>query len=804
MKDPKLYFTISFYLHKLKVDLVRRMATHRIFNISLVAGILIALYTTSFYSYLLFHSTVETFSIIIACSVFMLVWNARDYIEDNYLMFLGIAYLFIGGLDLLHTLSYRGMGVFSGNDANLPTQLWIIARYTESVSLFSAFYFLKRKLNVHFLFIAYIFLIGFLLGMVFYWGIFPVCYIEGYGLTTFKKVSEYAISLILLITMVRIFRNRKDFAESVFRLLILSVSCTIFSELAFTYYIDVFGFSNLVGHYFKLFSFYLIYKAIIETGLVEPYELLFRRLKQREEALGENNQKLEQEISERKKIESALEQSNLEISQIFNGTADGIRVVDTDFNVLKVNEPFLNYVDLKANDAYRLKCYELFHGSDCQTDDCTLKQIVNGTERVERELEKTNPDGSKIFVNLIAKPYRNVKGELLGVIESFKDVSRTKEVEKIIREERDLFMEGFVVVIKWKNAPGWPIEYVSPNINRVLGYSVERFISREFLYAEMIAQEDLKWVREKKNQAIEAGLAHEEYEPYRIKGANGSHRWILDHTRFTENEEGNVDYFYGYLLDVSNYRENEEILAKQAKLAHAGRLTALGEMASGMAHELNQPMTVIRLAADGLKSYLSENNPGSTEEEAAEDIINQVKRAAKIIKNMRSFSSKGDDELHPVQIDESIENAVSFFREQFRIHQIELEVALDKDLPEVQVDTQKFEQIVINFLTNARYAVDAKNEYAGSGYRMKVSVRLYLTEDKKQIVFEVEDNGISMSSDVTERCLDPFFTTKKVGEGTGLGLSIVHGIVREFGMTIEIHTLEGEGCLFRVLIPVAT
>jgi len=774
---------------------------NRMYNFGLNLGILAALYATSFYSYLLFHSTVEIFSIIIACSVFMLVWNARNYIEDNYLLFLGIAYLFIGSIDLLHALSYRGMGVFADRGANLPTQLWIIARYTESISLFCAFYYIKRKLNVHLLFVIYILVIGFLLGTVFYWGIFPDCYRPTSGLTPFKKVSEYIISLILLITAVRLIRNRKEIDGLVFRLLIYSVFCTIFSELAFTFYIDVFGFSNLVGHYFKLFSFYFIYKAIIETGLVKPYQLLFRQLKRREIAMGVNNKKLEQEISERKKVESKLAQSNLEISQIFNGTADGIRVVDKDFNIIKMNNPFLNYVNLKEDDASHLKCYDLFHGPECHTDDCTLKQIVNGSDHVERELEKTNPNGERLFVNLSARPYRDVNGELLGVIESYKDVSRTKEVEKMIKEERDLFLEGFVVIIKWKNAPGWPVEYVSPNIKRVLGYTVERFANQDFLYADMIAEEDQGWVTAKKNQAIEAGMAHQGFEPYRIKDSHGTIRWILDHSRFTTNEEGKVDYFYGYILDVSVNRENEEILAKQAQLAHAGRLSAIGEIASGMAHELNQPMTVIRLAADGLKVFLSMNHPGSIEEESAEDIINQVKRAAKIIKNVRSFSSKSSDELCPVQLNESIENALAFFREQFRIHQIALEVTLSDNLPDVLVDTQKFEQIIINFLTNARHAVEAKMEYAGSDYMMQVKVRLYLAEDGQHLACEVADNGISMSEDVLDRCLDPFFSTKKIGEGTGLGLSIVHGIAREFGMTIKIDNLQGEGCLFQLLIP---
>jgi hypothetical protein len=107
--------------------------------------ILFGLYLTSLYSYLLFHSTAEIFSIVVACSVFMVAWNSRRFLDNNYLLFLGIAYLFVALLDLMHTLAYTGMGVFPGYATNLPTELWIAARYVESLSLLIAPFLLKRR-----------------------------------------------------------------------------------------------------------------------------------------------------------------------------------------------------------------------------------------------------------------------------------------------------------------------------------------------------------------------------------------------------------------------------------------------------------------------------------------------------------------------------------------------------------------------------------------------------------------------------------------------------------------------------------
>ena len=107
-------------------------------TLSLGALILVGLYWTSLYSYLLFHTLVEMFSIVVACGIFALSWNSRRFMDDGFFVFLGIAYLFIGALDLVHTLAYRGMGVFPGYDGNLATQLWIVARYVNSISLFIA------------------------------------------------------------------------------------------------------------------------------------------------------------------------------------------------------------------------------------------------------------------------------------------------------------------------------------------------------------------------------------------------------------------------------------------------------------------------------------------------------------------------------------------------------------------------------------------------------------------------------------------------------------------------------------------
>jgi len=263
--------------------------------------VLVGLYFTTFVNYLLFHSLAEIFSIVVACSFFMITWNSKNYIKNQYILFIGIAYLFIALLDLLHTLAYKGMPIFTDYDY-YANQLWIAARYLESITLIVAFYFMDsdRNQKPEVLFTTYLIITTLIVLSIFVWKIFPVCFVEGVGLTPFKKISEYIICIILLAGIFILNKSKKKFEPKIYRNVLLSIICTIISELAFTFYIDNYGFSNLVGHYFKLFSFYLIYKAIIETGMRQPYELIFKEL-------DATNKNLKSEINARSKVERERE-----------------------------------------------------------------------------------------------------------------------------------------------------------------------------------------------------------------------------------------------------------------------------------------------------------------------------------------------------------------------------------------------------------------------------------------------------------------------------------------------------------------
>ena len=252
-------------------------------------GVLVAfgLYASSLYSYLLFHSLVELFSVLVAFMIFVLAWNTRRLLDNHYLLLIGIASLCSGTLDLVHILAYKGMGVFPGYDANLATQLWIAFRYVFSISLFLASFFITRKLSPEKTLAVSITVTAFLLGSIFLRR-FPDCFVDGTGLTPFKIVSEYVICLIFLAALAALIVKRHAFDRTVLNLLVLSIFSSVVSELNFTQYASVNGAANMAGHFFELLSYTLIYRAIVVTGVVEPSNLLFRNLKQSEEALKES------------------------------------------------------------------------------------------------------------------------------------------------------------------------------------------------------------------------------------------------------------------------------------------------------------------------------------------------------------------------------------------------------------------------------------------------------------------------------------------------------------------------------------
>jgi diguanylate cyclase (GGDEF)-like protein/PAS domain S-box-containing protein len=248
------------------------------------AAVLAAIGSLSLINYLLFHTVVELANIVVAGCVFILAWNFRDQLDNGYFLIVGVASLFVSGLNLLHTLAYKGMAVFPGYGANLATELYLASRFLQSITLLAAPFFIGRKPRV-----ALLLPIGLAATAGLTWLVFtghvPTAYVDGSGLTPFKRESEYVVGLVLAGALGLLLRQARAFDPRVMRFQAWSIGLSLAAGFAFTLYVGVYDIFNLIGHLLQLLSGYLLYAAVVETGLNQPFTLLFRNLKQSEEAL---------------------------------------------------------------------------------------------------------------------------------------------------------------------------------------------------------------------------------------------------------------------------------------------------------------------------------------------------------------------------------------------------------------------------------------------------------------------------------------------------------------------------------------
>lgn len=230
------------------------------------AAACIVLWLTSLYSYLFFHSIAEMFIVAVAAAVFMVSWSARGYPESQPFVLLGIGYLFVAILEILHTLSYRGMSVLPvGQD--YATKLWIAARGLQAVVTLAFAHLVRLRRTapslVAFLAIGAIAAAAIL--SIFVWDIFPLCLVEGTGVTPFKKASEYVISAFLLTATVLVIRSRETLGRQERALLSAAFVLNAAGEIVFTLYASAYGTQNLIGHLLTLGSFGLAYQALFAT-----------------------------------------------------------------------------------------------------------------------------------------------------------------------------------------------------------------------------------------------------------------------------------------------------------------------------------------------------------------------------------------------------------------------------------------------------------------------------------------------------------------------------------------------------------
>jgi hypothetical protein len=275
----------------------------------------------------------------------------------------------------------------------------------QSLSLLIAPLLISRKLKLNFIFLGYSVATLLLSAFIFYWQSFPVCFVEGAGLTPFKKISEYVISLLLLGAIFTMWQKRREFDTEVLRFLLAAIIVTVASELSFTLYESPFGLPNLVGHFLKIVAFYLIYKAIIETGLVKPYNLLFRNLKQSEE----------------------------QYRDLYEEAPNAYFSCGVDGYVVRANRRATELLGYSRDELVGRPVFELY----AETPNGKAKaqkifqRFLAGDEISNEELEMCRADGSKVWISLSVRPIRDKEGRVVASRSIVMDISEHKRLDQL-------------------------------------------------------------------------------------------------------------------------------------------------------------------------------------------------------------------------------------------------------------------------------------------------------------------------------------------------------------------------------------
>jgi len=399
-------------------------------------------------------------------------------------------------------------------------------------------------------------------------------------------------------------------------------------------------------------------------------------------------------------------------------------------------------------------------------------------------------DGNPVFILVSTSPIFSEEGEVTAAIEMSTDITQVRLLEQELKRSEEKYRTLFnsdpnpIFVLDINNLE---IQDANERALKSYGYEKEELLGKSFLDLA----EPLEWDRLRKVSWDKEGAV------LKVKHQTRNDESILVNIKFSSLKDLGQETLIVTTSDVTERVKSEEQLIQASKMA------TLGEMSAGVAHELNQPLSVIKTSATFLAKKIHRQEPVAAEilRELAEEMDSQVDRASLIINHLRQFGRKTDIRKVNVQLNDCIRGTFTVLGRQLEVHGINVDLELDEDLPPIRGDRNRLEQVFLNLIMNARDALDEKQELPGQDVDKKLKISSKTEGD--EVVVKISDTGSGMSQAVKERIFEPFFTTKPVGKGTGLGLSISFGIVHDYDGIIEVESLEGRGTIFTIRFPAA-
>ncbi len=410
------------------------------------------------------------------------------------------------------------------------------------------------------------------------------------------------------------------------------------------------------------------------------------------------------------------------------------------------------------------------------------------------------------WIYFTAAPIKSPEGKVIGAIETLWDKTETKKVEK----ERELKNKEVATLFeKCKNSEEKYRSLFNNNPTPIFIIDSQTF---EILDVNNRVEENYGYTRDELlgKSFLDLGDREDETIAIGLRQIRKDKSVLFSKKRHYKKDGKvifvniNVCYAQYSLRNVliASATDITESIEKETQLIQAGKMATLGTMAAGMAHEINQPLNVIQICADYFLKMTKKGQSMSTEEmeTLAKDIISNVERAAGVIKHVRDFARQSERDLKKIVINDPVNDVFKVLGHQLSVHNIEVELDLSPDLPQILAEHNRLEQVFINLVTNAIDSMDEKEARARS---RPVEKKLKISSFPKDgyACVTVSDTGVGMSEDVREKIFEPFFTTKETGKGTGLGTSISYGIINDYGGTIEVESEPGKGAVFTIQFP---
>ncbi|MBI1206037.1 MAG: PAS domain-containing protein [Azospirillum sp.] len=486
---------------------------------------------------------------------------------------------------------------------------------------------------------------------------------------------------------------------------------------------------------------------------------------------------------------SGLDRPGTLLDTVLDAVPDCVAIKDCNGVYLEINQAMAAAMGRTKAAVIGKRDTEIYPTEDARLlADYDARVIANGG--VERFLVRlSTPGGQMRDFETIKAPWRDAAGGVVGVIAVARDVTDLRAAETKLRQAQRIGRIGHFEQDLTTGEMTW-----SDSLFEIWGRSPAAFQPTLHNVLATVHADD----RERVAEAVRVSAPVVEY---RIRKPDGAVRHLITEGSVQNDADGRPALFFGVTQDVTARRELE------SRIAHVSKLSLLGELAAGLAHEISQPLYVIRLMAEGGLDHLDQGDSDIDRvRRQFSAIIEQADRINTIISYVRRFGRRDTETSTPFDPVASIRSAIMMTNHQIERAGICLRTLLPDSGSTVMGHPGRFEQVIINLLTNAIDAIVGSEGRSIFGSMGTISVGLDEDKAAGTVTVRLEDDGPGIPAHVRERMFDPFFTTKAAGKGTGLGLSICLGIVAEMGGRLEVAAVERGACIDIVLpvVPAAT